>query len=344
MKYDQSINIGYYTKNLSGHRRAYLEFVQTKFGGERLSNRSLFLWKDPIFFLMIEDNFVLYFIVSIYRTVLGRRTVGLLFRPKPAVEAKTWKLKIKQIALKILCKSSNIQTLSIVPTSLEPEIAKIVDDWIYDFQLWDITPYQREMVKSIQKEYHHNNFKIFESYKILQSIYTYCKDKKIVIALGVQNKGKGIEQLAENITNLSQNDYCIVIAGRFAESAKEMKQKLADLGALIFDRFITDEEILALYAIADAVWCFYDPSYDQASGILGRAIQLNVAPIVRKGSFSELLCDNENIFHISAENKDDLAYQLKYFEKSDCTQQQVSYHFESLSEAKLKVALGLNMR
>lgn len=336
-------NIGYYSKDLNGHRASYLEFVQSKFGGERLSGKSLVFWKDPVFFLMIEDNFALYFVVSIFRALLGKRTIGLLFRPKPVFETKSLKLILKKIALKILYLFHNIKTLSIVPVILEPKISEIVDDWIYDFQLWDINFEQKQFVRKIRDSYQLSDLEIFNQFEILKKIKNRSK-KKILVAIGAQNKGKGIEELAKAMNTLSDADYLVVVAGRFSQDVSIAKQTIEKAGGLVFDRFMTDDEILALYAIADNVWCFYDPSYDQASGILGRTIQLDVTPLVRAKSFSELLCKNEQINHISINNISELKDVLNQHSCDFKDNKLVVKNFHAVSQSKLENALLLNVK
>ena len=300
MKFEKQPEIGYYTRTLDGHRQSYLDFVKKNFGGHRVEGFSLISKKQPLLFLMIEDNFLLYFAISCMRALLGRTTAGLLFRPKPALEASNFRLKLKLAMLKLLKKVKNIKTLSIVPTTLEPAIAQITDDWIYDFQLWDITEEQKLLSHKIRNK--EVNLDHFKEYAIAHEVRAFAKDKKIIIALGVQNKAKGIQILAENIGLFNENDYLVVVAGRFDEASKIQKKYLQDNNALIFDRFMTDQEILALYSVADVIWCHYDPSYDQASGILGRAIQLGVRPIVRKDSFSEKFCQSEGVKNLTLED------------------------------------------
>lgn len=342
MNKKQFSHVGYYTRNLSGHRQSYLDFVQTNFGGERIQGKALFLKKDPIFFLMIEDNFILYFIVACFRALLGKKTAGLLFRPKPALQANNIKLKLKLILLKCLRKIPKVQTLSIVPVPLEPEISKIVDDWIYDFQLWDLTDEQKQVFKQLRNCIE-PTIDLHE-YRIVEQIKKFAAGRPIVVALGMQNKGKGTQILAENIESFIQHNYCVVVAGRFADDSKEAKMVLEKSGALIFDRFITDEEILGLYVVANAVWCFYDPSYDQASGILGRAVQLGVLPIVRPASFSERFCLAEDIQHVAVNPHEHEKFfsSLERQNSKPINDKNIQEKLKLLNEQKLNVIFASN--
>jgi hypothetical protein len=60
---------------------------------------------------------------------------------------------------------------------------------------------------------------------------------------------------------------------------------LANAGAIVVDRFVSDDELASLYSCADFMWSCYSPTYNQASGIFGRAVQYGVPSIVRKGSY-----------------------------------------------------------
>ena len=337
-------NIGYYSKDLNGHRASYLKFVQSKFGGERLSGKSLVFWKDPVFFLMVEDNFALYLLVSFLRVLIGRRTVGLLFRPKPAITENNLRLKIKKLALKTLRYFSNIRTLSIVPVPLEPAIEEIVDDWIYDFQLWDITTEQKLLATEIRQRFKQCDNTLFDAFPILKEIYNQNLDKKkVIVALGAQNKGKGTELLAKSLNEIDSTNYLVVVAGKFAKNIEYTKKIIQNHNGLIFDRYMTDDEILALYAISDLVWCFYDPSYDQASGILGRAIQFGIIPIVRKGSFSESLCLQENLNIISVDDIKNIKSNLdNTLSNNNKKNEKQNLNYEILSRSKLEAVLGLS--
>ncbi len=55
-------------------------------------------------------------------------------------------------------------------------------------------------------------------------------------------------------------------------------------GGLLIDRRLDDAELESLYVVSDVIWSCYAPEYDQASGIFGRALQLGVPVIVRRGS------------------------------------------------------------
>jgi hypothetical protein len=74
-----------YTPTLLGHRGAYLDLTSSLFAGRRLGGWQMIWTRDPAFHLMIEDGFAGFVGMAILRAVLGRRTVGLLFRVLPTL-------------------------------------------------------------------------------------------------------------------------------------------------------------------------------------------------------------------------------------------------------------------
>jgi hypothetical protein len=66
---------------------------------------------------------------------------------------------------------------------------------------------------------------------------------------------------------------------------------------MLLDRHIDDAELFCLYRNADLVWSCYAPDYNQSSGIHGRAVQLGIPVVVRKGSYIDAL--GETLSHPS---------------------------------------------
>ncbi|WP_146182864.1 hypothetical protein [Limnohabitans sp. Jir72] len=287
---------GYYSQSLDGHRAAYLDFVVKRFGGERIQVGDLFRRSSVVMFLMIEENFVLYVLSAFWRSILGRRTVGLLFRPGPTVQRKTLKHLFKWLLLRILKLLPEVHTLSIVPINFDERISLIVDNWIHDFQLWDISENEIILFNNIKNQYESDRFA--ENFTLFEKAKKHANGRPLLVALGMQTRNKGTEILARYISNDVKRGWTVLVAGRFASDQQQSRQLIEACGGLVIDKYLSDIEMIEVYAAADAVWCLYDPAYDQASGILGRAIQLGVPTVVRDGSYSAKLCENEKINHI----------------------------------------------
>jgi hypothetical protein len=284
------------SRSRAGHRGAYEDFVRGLFEG-RVSHSGLNIgYTHTIFYLMIEEWCGRYIFDSVARAILGRRTVGLMFRPSQAVYSHSVRLTLKRVVFKILRRLSAVRTLAIVPVELDLRLGEIVDGWIYDFQLWDLGESHHEMVAQLRSG---NIVADQEANAFYQRIKSRAAGRPVLIALGAQNSDKGFARLAKSIEQIVQSGWFVVVAGRVDPKLAPDKCKLLASDALVEDRVISDAELLAAYAGADAVWCVYDPGYDQASGILGRAVQLGCPVLVRSGSLSEAFCLHEKLPHLA---------------------------------------------
>ena len=286
-----------YAHSLIGHREAYLNFFINIFSSKRISKKKLITSKSTVLFLMIEDSFLLYFFVCIYRSMMNRKTAGFLFRPKPVVDSPSIKLRIKRTALYFLKRMSNVKTLLILPDSIHAGFSTISDGWIYDFQFWDLQESDYQTILALNEG------------KQVDSLFTAIKNKrnnrKVLCALGGQDRIKGFDVFATAYVNnkLIQEQFLFSYGG---------KVKGFDKLAIEFDKhdgyskneFISEEDFIALYASSDLVWALYAEDYDQASGIFGRAVQLGIPVLVRRNSLIHKICILENIPHVDMIQED----------------------------------------
>lgn len=279
-----------HTNSRDGHRGAYLDFARTQLGGQSCDANVTLTARGAVLFLMADDGFHRYAITALLRMLLGRRTAGLLFRPGPALDADSLRLRFKRGLLKLLRVMPRVVTLTILPFPLRPDFATIADGWIHDFQLWDMTKADHSVVEALRAG---DACPDTEAAAFYQAIMQSAEGRPVLVALGMQSRGKGFVRLAAVANALVEQGWQIVVAGRIDPALAAEKAALQELGVMIADRFISDGEILAAYGAASAVWCCYDPAYDQASGILGRAVQFGCPAVVRAGSLSEALCRQE---------------------------------------------------
>ena len=277
-----------YSRTEHGHRKDYIEFVGRIVPSRRANLSRIVFSKNPVLFLMIEENFLNYFLVSIFRSAIGRATSGLLFRPLEAANGKSIRLKLKRALLKLLKKYRLVRTITIVPFYLAKEISSVADNWIYDFQLWDLYDDKKQEMMTIEPDQ-----------KLTSELHKISEKRKLICALGSQNREKGFDSFIENSTHGPDNNIFYFFGGRVQPELKGLVEKLNSNEGGGFDRIISNNELYSLYSSADAIWCFYAKEYNQASGILGRAIQLGKTVIVRNNSLSHKLCQAEDIKHIA---------------------------------------------
>jgi hypothetical protein len=278
-----------YSRSEEGHRADYIRFVSGLFRTGRTSAVGTCTSRLPVLFLMVEEFFSLYVVACLWRSLWGRRTVGLLFRPGPALEGKSLRLRVKRRILRLLRRLPRVQTLTIVPFSIAPRFAEIADGWIYDLQLWDKSvPGSHDLLHT---DHAALPLKIREA----------AGGRAVIGALGLQDRHKGFDVFAGvwNDDEGLRKRFLFAFGGTVSPSLRDMVESFGAAGGFGLDRRITDEELLGLYGSSDLVWCLYDAAYDQASGILGRAVQFGIPAIVREQSLSHKFCLAENIPHIA---------------------------------------------
>jgi hypothetical protein len=271
----------FYSRFESGHREDYINFTKSNLGGNRTTLIYGFLNSKPLLFLMIEECFMLYCIIAFIRALLGFKTIGFVFRAKKCIASKQINHKIKVILLKYFKKFQNISSISIVPFYTCEGIAEICDDWLYDFQFWDMG----FLEKNIQKTIVDSN---------VEYIKGIAKGRKVICAIGKQDQNKGFDVFSSLyiLNKHLQEEYLFVSGGVINGILTSQIEKFISAGALVINERITNEMLIALYKSADLIWVCYSPNYDQSSGVLGRAIQYKLPVIVRTNSVVENIVDN----------------------------------------------------
>ena len=90
------------SRSRNGHRGMYEDFISSIYR-TKISRKGISIFsKKDVFYLMIEESFLNYFISCIFRSILLRKTSGLLFNPLAALRKKSLKAFLKRFALKIL--------------------------------------------------------------------------------------------------------------------------------------------------------------------------------------------------------------------------------------------------
>lgn len=272
----------------SGHRLSYYNFLAGHLNGVRARiSFKIFFYKNCILFPMVEEGLMLYLFFSIGRAIFGLKTVGFFFRPLPTIEGKSVRLTLKRFTFKFLKLFKNIGTLTIVPHYIDARLSEVSSGWIYDPQLWDLN------ISEIR------NWGEKKSEKILE-MENMAAGRVVCIALGKQDTDKGFDEFAKaykEVPNLN-NKVLFAYAGKTSADVSESAKSLKAQGAYVCDEYISDKDLFQFYLAANYVWCAYGGNYDQASGILGRAVQFGVTVIVRHGTLMHKFCQKENYPHV----------------------------------------------
>lgn len=277
-----------------GHRGQYNAMLARLFKLRRASfSPAMLLDRAPVLCPQIETAPVRFALICLARALLGKRTVGFLMRPLPALHGRSFRLRIKRAVLKLLRRTPGVEVLTIVPFAVAPGLADIASGWIHDLQNWDMqleadpvaTPAGQDLAQAIRRQ---------------------ANGRLVCCAMGRQDREKGFDRFAALFAASPALREAVLFAfgGKVSPDLAAAGQAFADLGGYAIDRFISDDELSGLYAAADLVWCAYAPGYDQASGVLGRALQFGVPVVARRGSVIEAICINEDHPHISLGDDD----------------------------------------
>ncbi len=324
-----------FSRSEGGHRRSYIDFVGTLFQARRVGAKRLLWSREPVFFLMIEESFGFFVLLGFWRALLGRRTVGLLFRPGPAVHGAGMRHRIKRTVLKLMKHVGSIKVLTIVPFTIAAEFATIADDWIYDLQLWDLSETGKTDLLPQPEG------------AVASEIVALAKGRPVICALGIQDQNKGFDVFARTWSQSAElrDRYFFAYGGTVTPVLRDLADALAAKGCMGLNRQISDAELFQIYSVSSAAWCLYDKAYDQASGILGRAIQFGLPAIVREGSLSHRLCVETGAPHIAATAETVEAKLAEGLPERDATRgAALAKHFRAVSAQKLAAALGAELQ
>ncbi len=279
--------------NRHGHREHYVALLSRLLdAAPRRPGWSLLVDRRPILITAIEESLLLYAGLGLVRALLGRRTAGLLMRPLPTVAGRSTRLRTKRWLLHLLRRFARIQTLTILPFSLEPRFARIAHGWIHDPQFWDC--YAEDTPPSAR-----------QPGRLADAIRQAAAGRLTCCAIGGQGVAKGFDLFAAlwNTDPALRSRMLFAYGGVVDPRQAAAAEAFAAQGGFARDRFISDEELFDLYAAADLIWCCYAPDYDQASGIFGRAMQLGIPMVVRKGSLIHRMCIAEGLAHVALDTE-----------------------------------------
>lgn len=259
----------------SGHRASYRDLFVRLLGGQP-STGSIFwrcFWRlissPNVFFATIDDDYLGFVSVAIVRSILRKPTIGLFLRPLQCFRTERPIIyPIKRFVFRNLLRLPRLRLLAIIPHDIRPELAEVSHDWIHDPQMWDLWL---------------DGLPLLPDTELSQRIDAAREGRKVMVFIGGINLRKGFDMFLAR-AEADAGSLLYVSAGRVSPECAPFAARLKKLGMMVEDRFVTDDEILSLYKVANYAWCYYAPDYDQASGVFGRALQTGIEPVVREGS------------------------------------------------------------
>ena len=317
-----------------GHRAEYYALLSRLIGARRTASLAQALFgREPVLIGALEASGALcsYAVLAFFRAALGRRTAALLFRPLPTLAAADFKLRFKRSLLGWIRRLHAGETLTILPFDLESGFARIASSWIYDPQFWDL--HFPEAAPDHRKG------------PLAAELRERAGMRRICCAIGRQDKAKGFDQFVALYCQRPdlRESWLFAVGGTVDPALDADCNAFLEAGGMVLPRFVKHDELLDLYASADLIWCSYDPDYDQASGIFGRAKQFGIPVLVRTGSLIHRYCRNQTLPHLAYSGNPagfDLAAIPASIDPPEAARRARAEGRESLH--RLKAALGLD--
>lgn len=277
------LNVNYVSEGTDGHKADYNRVLITEL---RAQNIHLDLMEKPrhavdssrpFLYSMLDSHVITFLTKAVVRSLRGRCTVGLFFRPGECFLETSFKYRIKRILFHWASRLPHVSILTLMPFAVFPCFEEVATGWIYDPQLWDLL---------------HFGFPENDAFPILRDLLSAeSKGRRILIALGEQNREKGFDYLVDlwcSSVEVREN-FLFVVAGKVKDHSAQKAEMFVQGGGLLINRHLEHGELMYMYRCADTIWSCYSPEYNQASGIFGRAIEFGVPVTVRKESYLENL-------------------------------------------------------
>lgn len=265
-----------------GHRNGYALTIESMTGltvhpktGVVQDLKSIISAK--VFFdLSIEDGVISFFFISLIRTLLRRKSIGIMLSPWDCYRPNKLSDKLRRFAFVTLKRLDHVKVICMIPFEIDERYRDIADDWIYDPEFWDMHALEerRSVIRNVSK-----------------SVKNAPTGKLSLLYLGSVSSEKGFDFLAkiflENKNMFTKFDLSIV--GKISKPYKHIADQLREAGADVVDEFVSDERMFDFIKQSSLMWCCYCPRYDASSGIFGRAIQFDKIPLIRSTSRLEKL-------------------------------------------------------
>ena len=279
-----------------GHRQAYLDVLTSLFAAEPVSGHlrgpllKYLIGANRLLISSIDDDVRGFARIALARSLRGRPTAALALRAHSCfgrdVRAKTrYALfaSLKRLPRQIM--------ITITPFDIAPHFARVAHAGVCDPQYWDLVGEAPPLPSNTA---------------LSLDVRQRAAGRKVCCVLGRLLHTKGLEFLAQILEHSPSltTDLLLVCAGPVPDPERQLIRRLVAANALVIDRFLTNAEVESLYGGSSAVWACYEPTYDQASGIFGGAMQFGVTAVVRKGSLIERFAAHHGIAVIALEYGD----------------------------------------
>ncbi|MCP9234077.1 hypothetical protein NMG46_28395 [Mesorhizobium sp. LMG 17147] len=277
-----------YVKTCGGHKASYLATLGDVFGMDKVFGNvtAKMFYKlvrcKELLFATLDEHVLSFILISVARSVARKNTVALFLRPEQCF-LPGLKYRLKWLLFRALRHLPGLTVIAITPFDVAPRYAQVAAAGVYDPQYWDL--HDGVSIPSPKET------------RLSADVRSMAGRRRLCTAVGVLNAGKGLEFLADTLEKFPviREHTQVVVAGSTNPHTRGVLTRLSDAGSVVIDRFLSDAELLSLIGTSELVWACYDPRYDQASGVFGRAVQLGSVPITREGAIVSQVASESGI-------------------------------------------------
>lgn len=264
----------FHVSEAGGHRQSFVDMFCPMFGLSpsigRIGLRRFWqlVCARRLMFGTLDDDLRGFIAVIVARALLGRKSCALFLRPNTCLEPG-FKSRTKWGIFAILSRLPQQTLLSILPFELTPGLKNVATAYVHDPQFWDQIDADVEPDDAAT-----------------QLIEDSRSGRPLMAYVGGMTPAKAFPYFAELYAGSAelQNALAVLALGSPHADCRTSVEQLKSTAALVWDRRVSDEEILSAYCTSDIIWVHYAPGYEQASGIFGRAVQWQCRVILREGS------------------------------------------------------------
>jgi hypothetical protein len=270
----------------AGHRGPYVALLASMFGltpvcappGPAVIRR--LIATPRLLLATIDDNLPSLILTVLCRSLRGRPTVALFLSAHRCFDMSRLKYRLKWLAFAALRRVPHLTLITITPFSVAPRFAEVANFGAHDPQYWDL----------------HNGRELLtpQPTALSEAILQRAAGRRVLCMPGTLTSLKGFVFLSEIMRSdptLGER-LLVVAAGKVQPETDEAARIFVAAGGMLADRLLDDAEMESLYAVSDLIWSCYSPDYDQASGIFGRAVQLGVPVVIRRGALIDRFASN----------------------------------------------------
>lgn len=258
----------------SGHRLGYLEYFQELAGDQECRicfGRDLRHFRELVaarrVILSSADHYFPFALaVGLARRLLGKSTACTYIAAERQSFARGLVSGLRGWAMRAGKHLDAIDAVAITPLTWSPLLAKCCNDWIYDFQF--CAPNRGGGEGSSPDE------------KAL--IDWAAKQETLVLLLGNLHPVRGLSDML--VASTKDPSISFLAAGKLTPAAEDMAAASGPENFRIVPGSLSMTAFDRLIALADLLWCYYPPEYDQNSGLFCNAIRKERRVVVRKGT------------------------------------------------------------